>query len=160
MDLFQSDRKRQRISLEEGMYQKLASNCFISNVSLKVLLLINFKSQHCFLINELKNFFSEEENGVSGLMDSNNCIQYRVTGGAGAEAGPGGMVTGNYRPVVVSSGDNSEANHGATNTTALSNVQVGWSDVKSSRIECKTCKYAGSSGQSNQRSVLCDREPK
>jgi len=83
MDLFQSDRKRQRISLEE-----------------------------------------EEENGVSGLMDSNNCIQYRVTGGAGAEAGPGGMVTGNYRPVVVSSGDNSDANHGATNTTALSNVQA------------------------------------
>merc|ERR1719264_892716 len=34
------------------------------------------------------------------------------------------MVTGNYRPVVVSSGDNSEANHGATNTTALSNVQA------------------------------------
>ena len=62
---------------------------------------------------------------MSGLMDSNNCIQYRVTGGAGAEAGPGGMVTGNYRPVVVTSGDNSEANHGATNTTALSNVQVG-----------------------------------
>ena len=89
-------------------------------------LLIHFKPQHCFLISELKNFVSEEENGVSGLMDSNNCIQYRVTGGAGAEAGPGGMVTGNYRPVVVTSGDNSEANHhGATNTTALSNVQVG-----------------------------------
>merc|ERR1719362_826744 len=34
------------------------------------------------------------------------------------------MVTGNYRPVVVTSGDNSEANHGATNTTALSNVQA------------------------------------
>ena len=61
---------------------------------------------------------------MSGLMDSNNCIQYRVTGGG--EAGAGAMATGGYRPVVVTSnGDNSDANHGATNTTALSNVQVG-----------------------------------
>jgi len=62
---------------------------------------------------------------VSGLMDSNNCIQYRVTGGG--EAVAGGMVTGNYRPVVVTSngaGDSSDANIGATNTTALSNVQA------------------------------------
>lgn len=80
--MFQSDRKRQRISLEE-----------------------------------------EEESGVSGLMDSNNCIQYRVTGGG--EAGAGAMASGGYRPVVVTSnGDNSDANHGATNTTALSNVQA------------------------------------
>ena len=123
MDLFQSDRKRQRISLEEGMYKNSPQN--VSNESLKVLLLINCTPLNSTENIELNNFFSEEENGVSGLMDSNNCIQYRVTGGAGAEAGPGGMVTGNYRPVVVTSGDNSEANHGATNTTALSNVQVG-----------------------------------
>ena len=122
MDLFQSDRKRQRISLEEGMYINSPQN--VSNESLKVLLLIKFTPLNSTENIELNNFFSEEENGVSGLMDSNNCIQYRVTGGAGAEAGPGGMVTSNYRPVVVTSGDNSEANHGATNTTALSNVQV------------------------------------
>ena len=59
-------------------------------------------------------------------MDSNNCIQYRVTGGGETGTGGGGMVTGNYRPVVVTSnGDSSEAGHGTTNTTALSNVQVG-----------------------------------
>ena len=97
---------------------------------------------------------------MSGLMDSNNCIQYRVTGGAGAEAGPGGMVTGNYRPVVVTSGDNSEANHGATNTTALSNVQVCLERLAGQEIQCEACKYAGSAGQSNQRSVLCDRVTK
>merc|ERR1719410_2790658 len=35
------------------------------------------------------------------------------------------MSTGGYRPVVVSSnGDNSDNNHGGTNTTALSNVQA------------------------------------
>ena len=122
MDLFQSDRKRQRISLEEGMYINSPQN--VSYESLKVILLKNFTPLNSTENVELNNFFSEEENGVSGLMDSNNCIQYRVTGGAGAEAGPGGMVTSNYRPVVVTSGDNSEANHGATNTTALSNVQV------------------------------------
>ena len=123
MDLFQSDRKRQRISLEEGMYINSPQN--VSYESLKVILLKNFTPLNSTENIELNKFFSEEENGVSGLMDSNNCIQYRVTGGAGAEAGPGGMVTSNYRPVVVTSGDNSEANHGATNTTALSNVQVG-----------------------------------
>ena len=67
--------------------------------------------------------------GGSGLMDTNNCIQYRVTGGG--EAGAGAMSTGGYRPVVVSSnGDNSDTNHGGTNTTALSNVQVGSAQVK------------------------------
>merc|ERR1719234_761713 len=36
------------------------------------------------------------------------------------------MSTGGYRPVVVSSnGDNSDTNHGGTNTTALSNVHWG-----------------------------------
>ena len=122
--MFQSDRKRQRISLEEGMYINSPQN--VSNESLKVLLLINFTPHNSTENIELNNFFSEEENGVSGLMDSNNCIQYRVTGGG--EAVAGGMVTGNYRPVVVTSngaGDSSDANIGATNTTALSNVQVG-----------------------------------
>ena len=81
------------------------------------------------LVQELvskSNDISEEESvvGGSGLMDTNNCIQYRVTGGG--EAGAGAMSTGGYRPVVVSSnGDNSDTNHGGTNTTALSNVQVG-----------------------------------
>lgn len=87
MDLFQSDRKRQRISLEEG--------------------------------------------GVGGLMDSNNCLQYRVTGGANGGGGGGagannssGAGDAPYRGVPSSNGDNNANTNtnGPSNSSALSNA--------------------------------------
>lgn len=63
-----------------------------------------------------------EENNSAGLMDS-NCIQYRVTGGSGAEGGSSGGPL-SYR-VVTSEGEQT-TNGGSTtvNTSPLGNVQA------------------------------------
>lgn len=105
MDLFQSDRKRQRISLEEG-----------EHLNILILSFVNV------------NFLDDGE--VGGLI-GNNCIQYRVTGGGGSNSGAGSSGTDNtgsgYR-VVSSSNSENNANSSnttsATTTTALSNVQA------------------------------------
>ena len=71
-------------------------------------------------------------------MDSNNCLQYRVTGG-GNGAGTGGSGTNNssgagdgpYRGVPSSNGDNNANTNtnGPTNSSALSNVRFCHSTV-------------------------------
>jgi len=63
------------------------------------------------------DLYSEEENTVPSLMDS-NCIQYRVTGGGGS--GEGGAGSLSYR--VVSHQETEQTNGTSVNATSIGNA--------------------------------------
>ena len=97
----------------------------------------------------------------------NNCIQYRVTGGAGG-SGPTGESSGSsngsmtYRVVNSSEGETSSPSRTSisSNSSALSNVQV-WPGVASNpRTNLPFARVLGCSRQPDQWTVLRDWKPK